>query len=243
MDPSYAQRYRELAVRHWWWRARNQCVRGAVSRLLAGRQSQAILDIGCGDGVLFPFLSEFGHVEGLEPDAALVSPDSPWRDRIQLRPFDESFAPGRRYDLILMLDVLEHIEAPARALRQVHSLLKDDGRLLLTVPAFRLLWTHHDDLNRHFFRFRRPEIRALAQEAGLEVLESRYLFQWLFFAKLVERAKERLTRPSPPERVPGDGLNNALYRLSVTEQRLHGLGLPFGSSLIAVAAKRPRSGR
>ena len=59
-------------------------------------------------------------------------------------------------------------------------------------------------------------------------------------AKLVERAKERLTGPSPPERVPGDGLNNALYRLSVTEQRLHGFGLPFGSSLLAVLAKSGR---
>jgi SAM-dependent methyltransferase len=240
VDPSYAHRYRDLAVRHWWWRARNECVRGYVSRIVAGRGDQSILDIGCGDGVLFPFLSEFGEVDGIEPDEAVVSPESPWRNRIQLRPFDESFRPGYRYDLILMLDVLEHFANPAQALRHVQSLLKDDGRLLITVPAFRLLWTHHDELNRHFFRFRKSQIQALARQTRLEVLESRYLFQWLFFAKLVERAKERLTGPSPPERVPGDGLNNALYRLSVTEQRLRGLGLPFGSSLLAVLARSER---
>src|SRR5512141_2802769 len=98
MDPPYARRYRDLAARHWWWRARNDAVRRDVSRLLAGRRDAGVLDIGCGDAVLFRFLSGFGHVEGLEPDPAVVSPDSPWAARIARRPFDASFAPGRRFD-------------------------------------------------------------------------------------------------------------------------------------------------
>ena len=64
----------------------------------------------------FRFSATYGDVEGIEPDAGVVSDESPWRQRIQIRPFDDSFAPGRRYDLIVMLDVLEHIEDPRRAL-------------------------------------------------------------------------------------------------------------------------------
>ncbi len=234
MDPSYAQRYRDLATRHWWWRARNDSVRGVATRLLGPRRDAAILDIGCGDGVLFPFFSQFGQVEGIEPDSGVVSQDSPWRGCIQIRPFDESFAPGRRYDLIVMLDVLEHIEDPLRALRHVHDLLEDDGRLLLTVPAFQVLWTHHDELNRHFRRYKKRGLLSVTHDAGLQVLESWYAFQWLFFAKLVERARERVAGPSPPEDVPGDGLNEALYRMCAVEQRLVGRVMPFGSSLLAV---------
>ena len=237
MDPSYAQRYRDLATRHWWWRARNDSVREVAARLLGSRRDAAILDIGCGDGVLFPFFSRFGDVVGIEPDPGVVSEDSPWRQRIQIRPFDESFSPGRRYDLIVMLDVLEHLEDPSRALRQVHDLLKDDGRLLLTVPAFQLLWTHHDELNRHFRRYTKSGLFSVAQGAGLHVLESWYAFQWLFLAKLVERARERVAGPSPPEEVPPDRLNEMLYRVCAAEQRLTGRIMPFGSSLLAVIGR------
>jgi len=212
-------------------------VRDVATRLLGTRRDAAILDIGCGDGVLFPFLSQFGDVEGIEPDPAVVSEASPWRERIQIRPFDESFSPGRRYDVILMLDVLEHLDDPLRALRQVHGLLKDDGRLILTVPAFQLLWTHHDELNRHVRRYTKRGLITVAHGAGLQVLESWYAFQWLFFAKLVERARERVAGPSPPEEVPAERLNEALYRICSVEQRLTGRIMPFGSSLLAVIAK------
>jgi SAM-dependent methyltransferase len=234
----YAQRYRDLATRHWWWRARNDSVREVASRLLGERQDAAILDIGCGDGVLFPFFSQFGDVEGIEPDAGVVSEESPWRPRIQIRPFDESFSPGRRFDLIVMLDVLEHLEEPGRGLAHACELLQDDGRLLITVPAFQLLWTHHDELNHHFRRYTKSALSSVAQSAGLQVLENWYTFQWLFFAKLVERARERLAGPSPPEEVPGDRLNDALYRLCRAERRLTGRIMPLGSSLLAVLARR-----
>jgi SAM-dependent methyltransferase len=237
VDPAYAQRYRDLAIRHWWWRARNDAVGREVTRLLGPRHDAAILDIGCGDAVLFPFLSRFGHVEGVEPDPSVISADSEWRHRIEVRPFDESFVPDRRYDLIVMLDVLEHFADPQRALRHAATLLNGSGRILLTVPAFRLLWTHHDVLNRHFHRFTKRQLGAVASGAGLEAIGSWYLFQWLFAAKLVARAREWLRGPSPPEEVPVERVNEALYRICVAEQRVAGRSLPFGSSLIAVLAK------
>jgi SAM-dependent methyltransferase len=237
MDPSYAAHYRDLAIRHWWWRARNDCVRHEINHLLDSRRDAAILDVGCGDGVLFSFLSQFGDVQGIDPDPAVVSPDSAHRHRIELRGFDESFLPGRRYDLILMLDVLEHLEDPVRAVRHAASLLAGDGRLLVTVPAFRVLWTHHDDLNRHVTRFTVGRLRAVVRGAGLDTLQCWYLFHWLFFAKMVERAREWVGGPSPPEQLPGDRLNEALYRLCRLEQRLAGRRVPFGSSLLAIIGR------
>ena len=73
--------------------------------------------------------------------------------------------PMRPYDLILMLDVLEHVEHPAVVLRQAIEWLKPDGAMLITVPAFDWLWTAHDDLNHHVKRYSAAELRELVRSA------------------------------------------------------------------------------
>jgi len=238
MDPTYAERYRDLARRHWWWRARNAWVRDQIRRLLDGRNDARTLDIGCGDGVLFPLLDRYGFVEGVEPDATVVSPDGPWRHRIHLQPFDRSFQSEGRYDLIVLLDVLEHLADPREALTHAHALLAPGGRIIVTLPAFHMLWTHHDDLNHHRERFTRQRLGDVASGAGLHLEASGYLFQWLFMAKLVERLRERVFGPAPAPTVPTAALNGLLYALSIVERKVLGLSMPFGSSLVGVLKAR-----
>lgn len=235
MDADYGQVYRDLYRRHWWWRAREVFILRELRRRLGGRRA-AILDVGCGDGLFFDRLAEFGDVEGIEPAAALVSPDGPHRARITVAPFDERFQPARRYGLILMLDVLEHMPEPARALRHALTLLEPGGTFLATVPAFNALWTTHDDVNHHYTRYTRSSFAALARDAGLRIDSAPYFFHWTFPAKLLTRAAELVLHPKPtPPRVPPSWANEALYRLSLLEQRTVGrLPLPFGSSLMVV---------
>ena len=239
MDPEYARRYRELYERHWWWRAREQFVLEVVRRHLSPGGARSILDVGCGDGLLFDRLAQFGEVQGVESDPTLVGPANPHRYRIHIGPFDASFAPGKRYGLILMLDVLEHLPDPADALRRAVDLLASDGLLVVTVPAFRLLWTTHDVLNHHYTRYTRRGFMALARAAGVRVTHAVYFFHWLFPAKLVTRLIEAITHPRPSApRVPPGWVNETLYRLSRLEQRLlTPLGVPFGSSLLAVGQR------
>ena len=236
MDDAYGRRYADLYRRHWWWRAREETIVEVLAGLRPDAHWGAVLDIGCGDGLFFDRLSVLGEVEGVEPDAGLVSDDGPWRDRIHVRPFDASFDTGRRYGLIVMLDVLEHLADPVRALRHARSLLAPGGRMVLTVPAFRVLWTRHDEINHHVTRYTRAGLVRQARRAGLEVSEARYFFHWLFPVKLAVRAKERLlgagdTLPAVPPR----WINAAAYRLSRLEAAVATpLGLPFGTSLLAV---------
>ena len=237
MEASYAAQYGELYRRHWWWRAREAVVLQTLRRVRAGRGPGRVLDVGCGDGLFFDRLAEFGPVEGVEPDASLLTPGSPHRARITVAPFDASFQPGHRYALVLMLDVLEHLEDPVGALRHARSLLEPDGRLVLTVPAFPWLWTHHDELNRHQVRYTRATLGAQVRKAGLRLDEARYFFRWTVPGKLAVRAREAVLGPGGPERVPAAPVNRALYLLSRAEQRLIGrLPLPFGTSLLAVCS-------
>jgi SAM-dependent methyltransferase len=238
--PEYAAAYRNLYERHWWWRARELLLLEEIDRHRPPPGWRRILDVGCGDGLFFDQLARFGEVWGVESDASLVPADSRYRGRIHIGPFDAGYAPGRRFDLVLMLDVLEHLPDPAGALRKAGALLEPDGRILITVPAFRALWTGHDNLNRHFVRYRRATLLAVAERAGLRVLSQRYFFHWLFPVKLGVRALERLGRRArAPASVPPAPLNDLLVRLSRAEQMTIGrLGLPFGSSLLAWCAAK-----
>lgn len=241
MDPTYATRYRELYEKHWWWRAREEKLCDELKRYLAASSAKSILDVGCGDGLFFNRLRQFGNAEGVEAAAELVSPNGPNRPQITVAPFDRSFQPGKKYDVILMLDVLEHLDAPEEAMRHALSLLENDGLLFVTVPAFRLLWTNHDRLNQHRTRFTKASFTQLAISAGIEIVAIRYFFFWLFPVKLVVRIAQLILGREPRiPRVPSSRINRFLYTFSRAEEKLaRNLSphLPFGSSLFVVARR------
>lgn len=239
MDLAYLRDYRELYYRHWWWRARET----AILDILHHHSPQAgwgnILDIGCGDGLFFDKLLAFGNVEGLEPFGNLVTPDGPHRHRIHIRPFDKDFQPGKQYSLILFLDVLEHLSDAVGAIRHALNLLSETGMILITVPAFKVLWTNQDVVNQHLRRYTKASLRALAKNAGMRIEEERYWFQWAFPAKLVQRQIEKLFHSKPVSpRIPPDPINRVLYLLSKFELALaNRISFPFGSSLLVLGRR------
>lgn len=250
MHPDYAQRYRTLWERHWWWRSREAHLLGWVDRLHARSSGGAlrILDVGCGDGLFFERLEPFGRVEGLEPDASLLT-DPRWRDRIRVGTLGAADGPGvvpaGSYDLVLLLDVLEHIADDREALRAVRAALKPGGRLLLTVPALRALWSRHDEVNAHFRRYERRGLAGLLGASGFRVETVRYFFAWTVGPLLVRRwLAPAGDRGAGPARFAADAgvpippapINRLLTLASRAE---HALGRfvpwPLGSSLLAVA--------
>lgn len=243
MREDYARQYKSLFLHHWWWRARERLVMFYVHRVASGRVDLQILDVGCGDAFLFDKLSWFGEVWGVEPDANLVSPTNPWRSRISIGPFGAEFQPERAYDLLLMLDVLEHIEDEAGALRKAHELLAPSGRLLITVPALPWLWSAHDEANRHYRRYTRKSLLRLLEAAGLGVVRTHYFFGWPVVPLLARRflfpaGSGRGLQPSEYSvRIPWRAVNSVLYGASVLEHQLALAGaVPLGSSLLAVTS-------
>ena len=239
MQADYAQAYRDLYYKHWWWRSREDLIVETLRACgLSGRRS-AILDIGCGDGLFFDRLSEFGVVEGVEPDVLLLHDDGPHRRSIYAVPFDDAFRPGRAYDVILMLDVLEHLHNPESALKHALTLLAQGGTFIATLPAFNALWTSHDVINQHVTRYDRASFRKLASAAGLRIARAQYFFHWVAPVKLAAHVVESVgvgkhTAPRLP-RVPPHAINQLLYKLTRLEQRLlRRFALPFGSSLLVV---------
>ena len=206
VQAEYGQRYRALWNEHWWWRSREAFLLAWIERLHRRMPRRRILDVGCGDGLFFDRLQKFGQVEGIEPDASLVH-DPRWRPQIRIAPLEPgSFAPGA-YDLVLMLDVLEHIADDHSALVSARSALRPGGHLVLTVPALSLLWSRHDEANAHYRRYPRRGLRGTLDAAGFEVETVRYFFFWTVAPMLLRRVlapagtrprRGRLRRGDPP---------------------------------------------
>lgn len=236
MDATYAAAYSELYRKHWWWRVREQILFRKVTRLLAGLHDARILDVGCGAGLLFDALGAFGHVQGIESDPIAVAQSGRWRSRIHLGEL-ATFPADGPYDLILMLDVLEHLRQPEVLLRQSVALLAPGGAIVITVPAFDWLWTAHDDLNQHVKRYTAAQVARLVQTSGLEILEKRYLFQSLILPKLFIRAKEALSASAASNpRTPPRLVNRVLAAWFRCEHAVAGW-LPFGTSVIVISRR------
>jgi SAM-dependent methyltransferase len=239
VDPNYSAYYRRLHENHWWFRMRERWVLQALRETQPPTGWNSILDVGCGDALFFDSLAEFGDVEGVETSREIVNPANPHFSKIHIGPFDDSFQPGKQYSLLLLLDVLEHIPDPADALRRCASVLKPGGTLLITVPAFNLVWTNHDVINHHATRYRKSTLFPLLQQARLKIEGSAYWFQWTFPVKLAERFVEKLFRlpPSNPP-IPPLFINRALCSLCSLEHSILGpLHLPFGTTLFVRCKK------
>jgi len=235
MDPTYAQAYEKLYREHWWWRAREQYILDLLEGITFPKNGN-VLDVGCGGGWSFAALGKYGKISGVELDPNLVALAGEHAKRIHCGPFDLSFKPDQKYSLILMLDVLEHLEDPQTALSHALSLLEQDGKILITVPAFNLLWTSHDALNHHCVRYTKTSMRCLAKQVGFRIEYLRYFFHWVTPVKLLYRMKESIIRTPPTSpTIPGPTLNAFFVTLSHLEQKLlRPVGLPFGTSLVCV---------
>lgn len=243
MDQDYAALYPTLFAQHWWWRSRESVILAELQRLRPDSRWGTILDVGCGDGLFFPVLSTMGDVEGVEPGGIGIDTPAESKGKIHRAHFDAEFDPGRQFDLILMLDVLEHLDQPAQAMITVERLLKPEGTLFLTVPAYRLLWTYHDELNHHHTRFTQQTLREVTAASNLEVQRTHYFFHWIFPIRIAIRVFETVARSkSGPPRIPSPWINKAIIEGSKLEYRLlRKLRIPFGSSLLMVAQKAATS--
>ena len=146
---------------------------------------------------------------------------------------------GIDFDLIVMTDVLEHLDAEVTCLNAVRARTKPGGWLLLTVPAFAWLWSGHDLAHHHIRRYAAPYLRAKVLAAGYTIDYISY-FNSLLFAPIAAARVARRLIPSAASRhdlqMPPRIVNATLRRLFELERSVIGrFSIPFGVSLIALA--------
>lgn len=228
--------------RHWWFVGRRRIVAQLIARFVPLPARARVLEAGCGYGGNLAMLGKLGEVQAFEfNDDARAHATGLLRRPVAygMLPHAVGFD-GDRFDLIAMLDVLEHIDDDVASLRTLGERLAPGGALLLTVPAVPWLWSDHDVLHQHKRRYTRALLAQRLDEAGFEIGGIGYFNTLLFPLALVQRLLARLVGGGAGDHdAPPEPLNGALAALFSLEARLVGrLSFPIGLSLFAVARKR-----
>jgi SAM-dependent methyltransferase len=233
----------ELDSRHWWFTARHRILDGIIERIVKPPKEARILELGAGTGHNLAMLSRFGSVEAseLDPGARKLASERLGRPVVEAALPDLSMFPAAAYDLIALLDVLEHVPDDRGSLISIKERLKPGGTLLLTVPINPWMWSAHDVAHHHHRRYRKGEIRKLAEDAGYDI-ELLSPFNSLLFPPIaMVRLVGKLTgKDDSDDAMPSPPVNKALDLIFGLERELVGrVPLPFGVSLVAVL-RRPR---
>ncbi len=156
----------EVEDHHWWFRGRAAVV-GALFKRLRLEPQPRILDAGCGTGRNLQRYRELGPLQGIEPSADAVQfCRERGLDTVQQGTLEElPFGPDS-FDLLVATDVIEHVDDDALALRELRRVAAPGAALVITVPAFRWLWSEEDDRLQHRRRYTRRQLRLVAGQNG-----------------------------------------------------------------------------
>lgn len=185
---------------HYWNHARNRIVLKKLQPFV--EENDIILDIGCGTGIIVDFLRQAGlNCYGCE--IAEVSPVSE-----SIVPFfysrTDAFSLNgpikEKCKVILLLDVLEHVENPDDFIRQCTAHFTGLKLILITLPARKELWSNYDEYYRHFCRYDLRDVQKLFDNTNLCLHKAGYFFHALYLPMrlLSLLGKERNTEIKPP---------------------------------------------
>ena len=238
MDRSYERTTLSVEERHWWYVGRRRILAAAVESL-ALPASAEILDAGCGSGRNLEWLARSGSVTGLEPAGdSLEAARSRGAGPVLEGSIEAIPSEDRSFDLATCFDVIEHVNDRI-ALRELRRVVRPDGLLVVTVPAYAWLWSDHDVRNRHRRRYTRRTLLEAAGETGWAPRWTSHFNSLLLPAAIGSRLLERARGAGQPrsefELTPAwlDPVLELPLRLEAA-LIANGPRLPAGLSLLAV---------
>jgi SAM-dependent methyltransferase len=171
---------------HWYYISKGRAIRA----LIGESRHASVLDVGAGSGVFSRMLT----ADGIADRATCVDPN--YTDA-QMR----TASTGRvRYvrsvaetdaSLILMIDVIEHVDDDVALVADYAALAPAGARFVISAPAFNFLWSSHDDFLEHRRRYTLETLEQTVAAAGLKPLSTRYFFGALFPAVAALRLADR----------------------------------------------------
>jgi SAM-dependent methyltransferase len=233
----------EVEKSHWWFAARRAILLEYLERRAHLTKSSRILDVGCGTGAILEEFARRYTAFGLDFSPSAI-------DFCRKRGLPSLFAGTLSdyrvdvpFDVVTMLDVVEHVDDDLGLLRDGHRLLRGGGTILITVPAFPALWSGHDVELHHKRRYVKAQLKSLVEAAGFQIDHLSYFNCFLLPVAIGKRMLAKLlrTKEASDLEIPAAPVNAVLRRVFEFERHiLPSASLPFGLSLICLGRKHAR---
>ena len=215
---------------HWYYRSKAL----ALERMLPVTFNGAIVDIGAGSGHFSKYLAQRGLIEDalcIDTGYEQERDENIGRARIRFRRSPEKCDA----DVVLLMDVLEHVPDDAGLLADYRAFIKPAATIIITVPAFQFLYGGHDVFLGHFRRYTLASLRAAILKAGYRPLRVHYFYGLVFpVAVAVRLASPGRMMPRSNLRVHGRFTNSVLYAAAALEIPFMTLNRVVGLSVFAV---------
>lgn len=239
--------YTNMAEReqnYWWHLGRLRIIESYIERIKGKKKLFKIMNIGCGTGGTIDMLEKYGTTENVD-----ISDDAidymKQRGYKRLHKVDDLEVPfkDKTFDLVGAYDVLEHIEDQVDALKEWKRVLKDDGAIMITVPAYQWLWSDHDVSLHHKRRYTTKRLQQAAEEAGLKMEKKSYAIVFslplVVGFRFLNKALGRKTDSETSYVDVPDWVNKTFTKLLYAEAKVHkAMPFPAGTTVIGVLRKR-----
>jgi len=228
---------------HWWHAARRRIVLDWIEQRYPDRHDLAILDAGCGTGLMLMEMQHLGRTEGVDISKEALAfcrergLDNVREASVLSLPFEQE-----SFDVVTALDVVEHLDDDTGALREWSRVLKPGGRVFIFVPAHKWLWSLQDDISHHKRRYTSASLRQAVEHAGLTVERQSYVSTLLFPVIFIGRQWLKVLlhfRDVQTENDLHPGWSNGILRWIFEAEIpiLRRMDMPFGASLLCIALK------
>lgn len=244
MKSDFEELYHQLEKKHFWFRARRKYILNQLDKV---DRNSKILDIGCSSGILLAELSQIGfkldNLFGIDISENAISNCQKTGLTNTFVMNAQNITLDQKFDIIIASDCLEHLEDDEKALKNWNNLLKPKGLAYIFVPAFMSLWSKHDEVNMHFRRYKRNELRNKLKNNYFDIIKSSFwnfsLFTPITIARFLSRFKlSKKNNTGDLDKLPI--FNNLLFTLLNFENMLlKHINFPIGVSSYCIAIKKP----
>ena len=220
---------------NWWWYRSKSNILNYFLLQSDIKSNLRILEIGPGLGNNLPLLNYYGSVDILETENEFINYLNLNKKQFFNSVYKSLDENSSKYDLIVMLDVLEHIKESETFMNNLNNFLNEDGFIILGVPAYQALWSTHDEKLQHY---RRYSWKKIHKECSLYNITEKIGLNYLLLP--IRYLQVKLNK-IPTTNESGKLVNELLYIVSLFEGLIRKIGIKpkFGISLYAKLEKVP----
>lgn len=234
----------DLEKDYWWHVGKRTLIEKLIRKYLLKRKNRKLVDVGCGSGLMLEVLKKYGEPFGVDLSEEALKfcrqrgLNNVYKADVTSLPFKKD-----QVDLVIALDLIEHVVDDVAAFKEFNRVLRSGGIIIISVPAFKFLWSYWDEMLGHQKRYTTGSLSKAITEAGFKVEKVGYSNSMILLPTLVMRKLKSLRRVNPEEQASDfihtpSSLNKLLTSYYSLETSIAAnVKIPAGLSVIAVARK------